>query len=65
MKNLLNKIYSPVVAVAWNLMLVYVVYQIARVEYYLENSSYLNYTIEAFRGGFVFDTSAIFYTNAL
>lgn len=65
MKNLLNKIYSPLVAVAWNLMLVYVVYQIARVEYYLENSSYLNYTIETFRGGFVFDTSAIFYTNAL
>ena len=65
MKNLLNKIYSPAVAVAWNLMLVYVVYQIARVEYYLENSSYLNYTIETFRGGFVFDTSAIFYTNAL
>ena len=41
MKKLLNKLYSPLLAVMWNLLLVYLVYQIARLEYYLENTDYL------------------------
>ena len=49
----------------WNLLLVYLVYQIARLEYYLENASYFNYTFDVFVGGLLFDTSAILYTNAL
>ena len=61
----LNKIYAPLVAVIWNLLLVYLVYQIARLEYYLENTSYLSYSIDVWRGGLMFDTSAILYTNAL
>ena len=65
MKQMLNKSYSPVVATVWNLLLIYIVYQIARCEYYFENVSYLNYTYDVFRGGLLFDTSAIIYTNAL
>ena len=65
MKQILNKSYSSVVATVWNLLLVYLVYQIARCEYYFENASYLNYTSNVFKGGLLFDTSAIIYTNAL
>ena len=57
--------YMPVVAVIWNLLLVYLVYQIARVEYYFENASYFDYTADVFWGGLLFDTSAILYTNVL
>ena len=52
-------------AVLWNLLLAYVVYQIARLTYYFENTDYLNYTLDVWRGGLLFDTSAILYTNAL
>ena len=65
MKKLMSKTYSPLLAVLWNLLLVYVVYQIARLEYYLENTDYLTYSFNAWRGGLLFDTSAIIYTNAL
>jgi len=65
MRHLNNKLYSPLLAVLWNLLLVYFVYQVARVEYWLENSNYLNYTFDVWRGGLMFDTSAILYTNAL
>jgi hypothetical protein len=65
MRRILQKIYAPVVAVVWNLLLVYLLYQVARLEYYLENSAYLNYTAEVMRGSWLFDTSAILYTNAL
>lgn len=65
MKQILNKSYSSVVATAWNLLLVYLVYQIARYEYYLENVNYLSYTFDVFKGGLLFDTSAIIYINAL
>ena len=60
-----KKVFLPWVAVVWNLLLVYLVYQMVRVEYLLENSSYLNYTTDTFLGGLLFDTSAILYTNAL
>ena len=65
MKQILNKPFSSVAATVWNLLLVYLVYQIARCEYYFENASYLNYTSDVFKGGLLFDTSAIIYTNAL
>jgi phosphoglycerol transferase MdoB-like AlkP superfamily enzyme len=64
MKWWMNKPWAPIVATAWNLLLVYLVYQIARCEYYFENASYLSYTSDVFRGGLLFDTSAIIYTNA-
>ena len=65
MKKILNTVYSPLVTLLWNLLLVFLTYQIARMAFYLENSSYLNYTSDVFLGGLLFDTSAIFYTNAL
>ena len=65
MKTLNNKLFSPLLVVLWNLLLVYLVYQVARIEYWLENSDYLNYTFDVWRGGLMFDTSAILYTNAL
>ena len=65
MKKLTDKLYSPFLAVLWNLLLVYLVYQIARLEYYFENTDFLSYSVDAWRGGLVFDTSAILYTNAL
>ena len=65
MKQLLQKYYSPLLAVLWNLLLVYLVYQVARLEYWVENTNYLNYTFDVWCGGLLFDTSAILYTNAL
>ena len=54
MKTLNNKLFSPLLAVLWNLLLVYLVYQVARIEYWLENSDYLNYTFDVWRGGLMF-----------
>ncbi len=65
MRQLLNKIYSPMLVVLWNLLLVYVIYQVARLAYYLENLEYLDYTFKVWQGGLLFDTSAILYTNVL
>ena len=64
-KNRLSFVFAPAVAVVWNLLLAFIVYQIARYAYYLENTDYLTYTSDIFRGGLVFDTTAILYTNAL
>lgn len=57
-------------AVIIDLLLVYLVYFLTRVAYLLENRSYFeNLTsgelVNIFGGGLLFDTSAIFYTNAL
>ena len=60
-----TRVYAPIVAVVWNLLLVYIVYQIARVAYFLENTDYLTYSAGVFQGGLLFDTSAILYTNVL
>jgi len=65
MKHFLSKPYAPFVAVIWNILLVYIVYQIARLAYFLENAQLLHYSSQVFRGGLLFDTSAIIYTNAL
>ena len=65
MKQLLQRFYSPLLAVVWNLLLVFVIYQVARLEYWLENSDYLSYSFDIWAGGLLFDTSAILYTNVL
>ena len=65
MKQLLNKSFAPTIALVWNLMLIYLVYMIARLEYYAENANYFDFTLEIFQGGLMFDTSAILYTNSL
>ncbi len=65
MKQIFSKSYSQILATGWNLLLIYFVYQIARYEYYLLNTNYLNYTSDVFWGGLMFDTSAIIYTNIL
>ena len=65
MRQWLTKIWFPLLAVLWNLLLVYLVYQIARLAYYWENADYLSYSWDVFRGGLLFDTSAILYTNVL
>jgi len=61
----------PLLAVLVNLLLVYVVYFIARVMFLIENwnlyadSMTLQHLMELMRGGVTFDTTAILYTNAL
>ena len=56
---------KSVLSVVWNLAMAFLMYQVARMVYWLENAHYLHYTVEIFWGGLVFDTSAILYTNAL
>lgn len=58
-------------ALSLNLLLVYAVYTIARIEYLLENYSYFASSVaeghlpRLLWGGIVFDTPGIMYTNAL
>ncbi len=59
----MNKPYAPLLAVLWNLLLVFLTYQVARLAYWLENSDMLRYTCDIWCGGLFFDTSAILYTN--
>ena len=59
----MNKLYAPLLAVLWNLLLVFLTYQVARLAYWLENSDMLRYTCDIWCGGLFFDTSAILYTN--
>lgn len=62
---------SSPVAFLYNLVLVYIVYGLCRVVYLLENWSVLSEGFdtldfwEVFKGCWMFDTSAILYTNAL
>jgi phosphoglycerol transferase MdoB-like AlkP superfamily enzyme len=63
---------SPLIAVAINFVTLYVVYFLARVVYLIANYKYFaggnltpGYLFELFRGGVVFDTTAIMYTNIL
>lgn len=62
---------APLMAVAANIVLVYIVYSIARIEYLFENWHYFEQCIADGRvwrllaAGLVFDTPGIFYTNAL
>ena len=65
------KTLLPLVSMLGNLLLAYVVYSIARIAFLLENynlyadSLTTAHLFELLRGGLVFDTSAILYTNAL
>ena len=65
MKRLLHTYTAPLFALLLNLLLVYVVYFIARVAYLLDNWSYFSESLswEIWQGGLVFDTSAILVTN--
>lgn len=77
MNRIFNKIdwqrsvASPLMAAAFNIVMVFLLYTIARVEFLIENHSYFSHAIaegrllELFRGGMVIDTPGIFYTNAL
>lgn len=66
-----KSVLSPLMAVAANIIIVFIVYSIARVEYLLENWSYFSQSVADGRiwrllgAGMVFDTPGIFYTNAL
>jgi len=72
MKNkILTSYLSPLVAVIANLIIAYFVYFTARIAYLLENYSIFTQNLEAkglievFKGGFMFDSSAIMYTCAV
>lgn len=60
---------TPLLTVVYNLLLVYVVYFLARVAFLLENWSYFapnlsfSHLLEMWQGGLAFDTSAILVTN--
>ena len=62
---------SPLVAVLGNLTIAYIVYFVARMAFLAENWSFFsdnlswNYFTELLKGGIVFDTTAILYTNVL
>jgi len=65
------KLLWPLFTVLVNLLLAYVVYFIARITFLIENYSLYagnlsaSHLMELLRGGVVFDTTAILYTNAL
>lgn len=75
MKNQIHfpsrSVVAPLMAVAANIVLAFLVYSLARVEYLLENWSYFSQSVEEGRitdllaAGLRFDTPGIFYTNAL
>lgn len=59
---------APLLAVLWNVALAYVLYALARLIFYLLNDDLLAPALtggvgELLRGAFLFDTSAIAYTN--
>ena len=61
--------FRPLAALCCNLLLAYALYFIARMAFLLENYSYyedhlgVGHLVEIFRGGLVFDTSAILVTH--
>ena len=70
-KKFLTSRYAPLVAVVCNLFMAYVLYFVARVVYLLENYSIFKQGLDssglasAFKGGMMFDSSAIMYTCSL
>ncbi len=68
-KKILHNCFAALIATLANLLLVYVVYFLARIIYMLENWSYFSldmtpsHFMEMLGGGLVFDTSAILVTN--
>lgn len=69
--GLLNGNFGPFIALVCNLLIALVVYNIARIEFILENYSYFSehlswsYLLRMFGGGYMFDRSALVYTNLL
>lgn len=69
MKKFISTYLSPLAAVGKNILLLYIVYFLARIVYLLLNWSYFAPTLsmhsfgEILHGGLVFDTSAILVTN--
>ncbi|MDE6578151.1 MAG: LTA synthase family protein, partial [Muribaculaceae bacterium] len=66
-----KSVLSPIMATAANIVLVYILYSIARLEFLFENWSYFSQAVHDGRitslllAGLRFDTPGIFYTNAL
>lgn len=62
-------IFAPLISVILNLIIAFAIYFIARIEFLLENYSYFSEGISTsnlvsiFLGGYIFDRSAIAYTN--
>ena len=71
MKKILKSDFGPAVAVVIDLLVAYLFFILARVAFLLENRALFADTIadghlaRIFRGGLLFDTSAILYLNAL
>lgn len=69
--NLLSGSFGPILALIVNLLIAIVVYNIARIEFILENFSYFSENLslsslsQMFAGGYMFDRSAIVYSNSL
>jgi hypothetical protein len=69
--NLLSSSFGPIVALIGNLLIAIAVYNIARIEFILENFSYFSENLsfsglaQMFAGGYMFDRSAIVYSNSL
>ena len=68
--NRIKSILMGPIAMIFNLLLVYLCFSLCRLVFIWVNHSYypdltMAHTWEMFRGGWVFDTSAIFYTNVL
>ena len=70
-KDIALKTLQPLFSLVANVVLAYLVYLVARVAYLLENYSFfkegLNFghLMRMFRGGLMFDTTALVYSNAL
>lgn len=66
-----NSVVAPLMATAFNILLLYLAYSFTRLEFLLENLEYFRQNIsdgsicKLFLGGLVFDTPGIFYTNAI
>lgn len=69
--SILDTMAGPFAAMLVNLLMAFVVYFVARVEFLLENYSYfssdlsLSHLATMFWGGYIFDRSAITYSNIL
>ena len=69
--ELKKSVMSPLMAIGWNLFLVYVSYFIARTAYFLENYEYFKHILtggymgKLFYGSLFLDTPGILYTNVL
>lgn len=69
--NIFDTAFGPVISLILNLVMAFALYFIARVEFLLENWSLLSadlsfsHLCQMFGGGFMFDRTAIIYTNML